>query len=540
MKSPQAKPIRLLQEKHQENLEFMLGNLLRDETLSDITIHCKDGSVKAHKVILAVFSPYFRKVFQDHPDQQVAFMIHGVGVKQIRGLIELIYRGSTEISPELTNKICDIAEEFGIKGIVDENDKCALNTSGRDTRFKGQKRVAVDFENSTAEPHANKLPKAVTDASENKTLKVPPVACAPLECPEPLKTPKDSIDTPVNLTSTTTSPPSPYVPMSAEARRRTKWALKQRKYKCLLCPASFKRASHLSRHQLVHTGERPFACNHCDKAFSRHDKLKHHIRKTHIPDYIGNYMENTAESDIYTIGHVELDTSHHTEDFEISTRITREDLLARMASDPKSRHLNAQKLANSSPDEGTEEVIIKAEDSAVPSIALQSSEETKSSVAAQKKGRGRPRKYPPVAKPLIKRPRGRPRINRSARPAAFSRAPSEASRSEDYDITNMPFGDLEYLTKPLRIGQNSDNFGVNTTRSVEANLMEPLVEIELDQNNSNKTSVKDKIADKDPTVLHHNTAGAFLQNIGLLENSALAKMEIGECTISVSSAGGFC
>ncbi|XP_066153526.1 protein tramtrack, beta isoform-like isoform X2 [Euwallacea fornicatus] len=539
MKSPQAKPIRLLQEKHQENLEFMLGNLLRDETLSDITIYCKDGSVKAHKVILAVFSPYFRKVFQDHPDQQVAFMIHGVGVKQIRGLIELIYRGSTEISPELTNKICDIAEEFGIKGIVDENDKCSLNTSGRDTRFKGQKRVAVDFENSTAEPHANKLPKTFADASENKTLKASPVVCASLECPESLKTPKDSTDNPVNLTSTTTSPTCSYMPMSAEARRRTKWALKQRKYKCLLCPASFKRASHLSRHQLVHTGERPFACNHCDKAFSRHDKLKHHIRKTHIPDYIGNYMENTAESDTYTIGHVELDTSHHTEEFEVSTRITREDLLVRMASEPKPRHLNTQKLVNS-PDEGPEEVITKSEDSAIPSITPQSSEETKSNVTGQKKGRGRPRKYPQVPKPLIKRPRGRPRINRSVRPAAFSRAPSEATRSEDYDITNMPFGDLEYLTKPLRIGQNSDTFGVSTTRSVEANLMEPLVEIELDQNNSNKTPLKDKIADKDLTVLHHNTAGAFLQNIGLLENSALAKMEIGECTISVSSGSGFC
>lgn len=65
MKSPSPttpRPIRLLQERHQENLEYMLENLLQDETLSDITIHCNDGSVKAHKLILAAFSPYFKKV----------------------------------------------------------------------------------------------------------------------------------------------------------------------------------------------------------------------------------------------------------------------------------------------------------------------------------------------------------------------------------------------------------------------------------------------------------------------------------------------
>jgi len=29
------------------------------------------------------------------------------------------------------------------------------------------------------------------------------------------------------------------------------------------------------------------------------------------------------------------------------------------------------------------------------------------------------------------------------------KSPGERSSSENYDITNMPFGDLEYLTKPL-------------------------------------------------------------------------------------------
>ena len=81
-----------------------------------------------------------------------------------------------------------------------------------------------------------------------------------------------------------------------EEPKLSAWAKKQRKFKCDLCPSSFKRSSHLTRHQLVHTVERPFACDQCDKAFSRHDKLKHHIRKTHEQDYETDYKLEMSHS----------------------------------------------------------------------------------------------------------------------------------------------------------------------------------------------------------------------------------------------------
>ena len=47
------------------------------------------------------------------------------------------------------------------------------------------------------------------------------------------------------------------------------------------CTKSFTRSEHLARHRRKHTGERPFACLHCSKRFSRLDNLRQHKHTVH-------------------------------------------------------------------------------------------------------------------------------------------------------------------------------------------------------------------------------------------------------------------
>ena len=41
-----------------------ISNLLEDEDLADVTLACEGNYIRAHKLLLSLCSPYFKKLFQ--------------------------------------------------------------------------------------------------------------------------------------------------------------------------------------------------------------------------------------------------------------------------------------------------------------------------------------------------------------------------------------------------------------------------------------------------------------------------------------------
>ncbi|KAF7304012.1 Zinc finger protein 501-like protein [Mycena indigotica] len=109
------------------------------------------------------------------------------------------------------------------------------------------------------------------DINPSREEVAPPVA----NTADTLKLREDLLTTPLSpLSSRSPSPPPSPTPKLPET---TDSPLHQ----CSLCSKTFLRASALERHRRIHTGERPFVCEHCKYAFQQRYHLKRHLKTVH-------------------------------------------------------------------------------------------------------------------------------------------------------------------------------------------------------------------------------------------------------------------
>ena len=102
----------------QANISSTFRDLRKDGEFSDVTLACEDGQqVKAHKVILAASSPFFKNILQKNKHPHPLIYMRGIKMDQLVAIIDFLYYGETNVFEENVDNFFALAEEMKLKGL---------------------------------------------------------------------------------------------------------------------------------------------------------------------------------------------------------------------------------------------------------------------------------------------------------------------------------------------------------------------------------------------------------------------------------------
>lgn len=122
---------------HKEKVTEALESMFLDESLTDVTICCCGQQVKAHRVILAASSNYFKEIFASTlPGQYPIVFIKSVTIEDLNAILEFIYKGEVTVPRDQMESLVSSAECLGVSGLgnMDLDDPNLHNGIGRPMR----------------------------------------------------------------------------------------------------------------------------------------------------------------------------------------------------------------------------------------------------------------------------------------------------------------------------------------------------------------------------------------------------------------------
>lgn len=120
-----ARPLKLRRVNHTDEIVFGFSSLLRNESMTDVTLICNGGqTIRAHRVILSTFSPYFRAIFEsqpfsNNPCQYPVIVIKDLELSELRTIIDFIYKGEVSVSRDKLQSVLQAAKALEVSGLAD-------------------------------------------------------------------------------------------------------------------------------------------------------------------------------------------------------------------------------------------------------------------------------------------------------------------------------------------------------------------------------------------------------------------------------------
>ena len=125
---------------HQNRITETFQRLYREESMVDCTISCAGGTLKAHKLILSAYSPYFSSLFSTftNPYQYPVVVIKDMPFLDLKAIIEFMYKGEVTVPRNILPSVLDSAKTLSVTGLMrNSNVEFGPPTSNQTIRFHG-------------------------------------------------------------------------------------------------------------------------------------------------------------------------------------------------------------------------------------------------------------------------------------------------------------------------------------------------------------------------------------------------------------------
>ncbi|XP_043527229.1 longitudinals lacking protein-like isoform X23 [Frieseomelitta varia] len=146
---------------HQSTLIQNFDTLLESGTLVDCTLAAEGKYLKAHKVVLSACSPYFEGLLSEHYDKHPVFILKDVKFKELKAMMDYMYRGEVNISQDQLAALLKAAESLQIKGLSESKTSGSSKTDSRQQKVVPQTTSQPDIPISSSglTIEKNKVPR---------------------------------------------------------------------------------------------------------------------------------------------------------------------------------------------------------------------------------------------------------------------------------------------------------------------------------------------------------------------------------------------
>ncbi|XP_077285852.1 uncharacterized protein LOC143911023 [Arctopsyche grandis] len=261
-----------------------LWSLRGADLLTDVTLSCVDGSVRAHRVLLAACSPYLRNLFKDNPCQHPILIFRDISHVDLAALLHFMYHGEVSVPQQRLASFLSAADLLQVRGLTQET---ANETHTPDNTPKEDRDVKCvspkpkrrrTFSPTTVVDDSLEIQNPSSVCTEN-TIEPTTLEYANICDSESVLTDSDlkpkSLD-PDNISKdSSTDFTLPLDNLSEETNQDGD----EVKFRCQLCLKSFKHPISLSLHKDSHAGKTQ--CPICHRFFSRSYDMRCHLTKIH-------------------------------------------------------------------------------------------------------------------------------------------------------------------------------------------------------------------------------------------------------------------